>query len=173
MRRSGALPALVLGLALAVPAAAEIYRWRDASGREHFTTDLQQVPPEQREGARERAAEPPGGSVTFHSGDDVRPKAAATPRTRPSPAAPAPAQAGLCQKADREAARLRRILAKRERHAASLKRSADDIRNHFTTRAKNQARYEEALRTVDAAKTDLRRFEAGQRQAGVEPGCLR
>lgn len=44
-----------LALLTAAPVSAEIYRWVDASGREHFATDLGQVPPAHRAEAVERA----------------------------------------------------------------------------------------------------------------------
>lgn len=46
----------VLSLSVAWPAAGEIYKWVDADGEIHFTTDLSQVPPDQRR-ASERGAE--------------------------------------------------------------------------------------------------------------------
>jgi clan AA aspartic protease (TIGR02281 family) len=46
----------VLSLAVASPAAGEIYKWVDADGEIHFTTDLTKVPPDQRR-ASERGAE--------------------------------------------------------------------------------------------------------------------
>lgn len=49
---AGALAATVTG-----PAEAEIFRWKDASGREHFTTDISRVPPEYRAKARQGARE--------------------------------------------------------------------------------------------------------------------
>ena len=60
MRR---LALIALFLVCAGPAAAEIYRWRDEGGREHFTQDLNQVPPRYRKQAEEAAAGPsPGAS---------------------------------------------------------------------------------------------------------------
>jgi clan AA aspartic protease (TIGR02281 family) len=48
--------AMVFGVAaLAQPGRGEIYTWTDASGRSHFTQDLQSVPPEHRGAARARA----------------------------------------------------------------------------------------------------------------------
>jgi len=46
-------------LLAAAPAAAEIYRWTDEQGREHFTQDLGQVPPQHRSQAVERTLEAP------------------------------------------------------------------------------------------------------------------
>jgi clan AA aspartic protease (TIGR02281 family) len=53
------MPRFALALALllflqAESALAEIYRWTDAQGQLHFTEDLNQVPPDQREQARKR-----------------------------------------------------------------------------------------------------------------------
>jgi len=58
---------LVASIALAAPSAAEIYKWVDADGRIHFTTDLTQVPAGQRRES-ERGAETRAGSdrVQFH-----------------------------------------------------------------------------------------------------------
>ncbi len=58
-RRLLAVSLCVLALTW-VPAAteAQIYRWTDAAGREHFTQDLSQVPPRHREAARAAAARP-------------------------------------------------------------------------------------------------------------------
>jgi clan AA aspartic protease (TIGR02281 family) len=47
----------VLLIVVALPAAAEIYRWTDEQGRVHFTQDLSQVPPEHRSQALERTLE--------------------------------------------------------------------------------------------------------------------
>ena len=64
------------------PASAEIYRWTDPNGREHFTTDLSRVPPQYRPRAR-RTARPPAGAA---------PPAAARPAAGPAAAAsPSPA----------------------------------------------------------------------------------
>ncbi len=54
LRRVAAL--LALGLLLALPATAEIYRWTDDQGGEHFTQDLSRVPADQRFRARNEAS---------------------------------------------------------------------------------------------------------------------
>lgn len=41
-------PVAALVLVLAGPAAADVWRWTDASGEEHFTDDPSSVPPERR-----------------------------------------------------------------------------------------------------------------------------
>ena len=67
-RASRLLQLTALGALLAAPAGAEIYRWRDAQGREHFTTDLQKVPPGQRDEAV-RGSGARGGPVNFNTID--------------------------------------------------------------------------------------------------------
>jgi len=83
VQRTVAIAALTLGalgLALAAPAVAEIYRWVDGDGRLHFTTDLSKVPPAQRgrseAEARRREAEDP---VQRHRSHDVTPPARRAP----------------------------------------------------------------------------------------------
>ena len=50
---------LVLALVVAAaPSGAEIYRWTDAEGRDHFTQDLGQVPSQHRQEAAARASKP-------------------------------------------------------------------------------------------------------------------
>jgi clan AA aspartic protease (TIGR02281 family) len=49
-------------LSIAAPAHAELYSWVDASGRQHFTSDLHEVPPEHRPAARSAATKPLGGN---------------------------------------------------------------------------------------------------------------
>ncbi len=59
-----------LGCLLAAGSSAQIYRWTDAQGREHFTQDLQQVPPAKRqeaEAAAARSAASPSRLQTFEA----------------------------------------------------------------------------------------------------------
>ena len=60
MWRGTLTKALVLAaLGLPVAAEAEIYRWVDRNGKEHFTTDIRQVPASQREAVRAKAGSRP------------------------------------------------------------------------------------------------------------------
>ncbi len=89
--------ALVVAVSLAVgpslPAAAELYRWVDADGRLHVTTELHEVPEHARGSARQAAAEErkTGGTLAPRGADapaaigDAAPKAA-TRRPSFSPA---------------------------------------------------------------------------------------
>lgn len=80
--------ALCAGLALALPASAEIYRWTDASGRVHFTQELSEVPREHRtEAVRRTLDEEPTGVSTFSNAPEPgAPPAARSPRRSPQPA---------------------------------------------------------------------------------------
>lgn len=61
LRRFCTATALSAGLTFTPgPAISEIYRWMDATGREHFTQDLNQVPPHHREAARSAASNTAG-----------------------------------------------------------------------------------------------------------------
>jgi hypothetical protein len=58
----GAAAALALLLS-AGPAAAQLYRWTDAAGTVHYTTDPSTIPPAHRDGARDIGAPTPGPVV--------------------------------------------------------------------------------------------------------------
>lgn len=87
MRRFGWM-ALCLGIALGLPATAEIYRWTDTAGRVHFTQELSEVPREHRaEAVRRTLDDEPTGVSTFSSAPDAgSPPAAPSPLARPKPA---------------------------------------------------------------------------------------
>jgi clan AA aspartic protease (TIGR02281 family) len=76
-------------------AAAEIYKWKDASGRLHFAQDLNQVPPEYRAQAR-------GDVLEEGKGDVIQ-------RYRPSPAALRSTLRRSGAKADTPSGRIHRI----------------------------------------------------------------
>jgi clan AA aspartic protease (TIGR02281 family) len=65
--------------AAVLPARAEIYRWTDAEGRVHFTERIDQVPPEHRAAARERAAANAPDRVHTYSGSSSNGPASTAP----------------------------------------------------------------------------------------------
>lgn len=73
------LGVLALFVAGARAADAEIYRWTDAQGRLHFSQDIRQVPPDQRERAKQEARQRPehdplqvyGRGGSSDAGDDA------------------------------------------------------------------------------------------------------
>jgi clan AA aspartic protease (TIGR02281 family) len=72
---------VLVALALGAPAAAEIYRWTDASGRVHFTQDLLRVPAEQRAQAVAAAsAAPAADRLQIFPSREEAPMRVATPR---------------------------------------------------------------------------------------------
>ena len=80
MRRQtrGAGPWLVVCLLLSSGASAEVYRWTDAAGREHYAGELSKVPPGQRAAAEAAAAErAPSRLQIFESGAVPSPRASA------------------------------------------------------------------------------------------------
>lgn len=77
------LAALACAWLAALPAGAEVYRWTDARGNVHYSSDLERVPQEQREAAKAAAGATGRGAVMRIE-----------PKPRPAPAAaPAPAPA--------------------------------------------------------------------------------
>ncbi len=77
MWRGTLTKALVLAaLGLPVVADAEIYRWVDRNGKEHFTTDLRQVPASQRDLVKAKA----GGRPTINRTATPAKPAAQAPR---------------------------------------------------------------------------------------------
>ena len=72
---------LALSPALAVPAGAEIYRWTDDEGRQHFPERLEQVPPRHREAAQRRASGDRPNRVQIYS--SPTPARRAPPGARP------------------------------------------------------------------------------------------
>lgn len=57
--RTGLICVLALWLVPAAASQAEVYRWTDAGGRLHFTTEIHEVPAEQRAAAEKDAAAKP------------------------------------------------------------------------------------------------------------------
>lgn len=63
MRTRAAVVAIVLVAAVLVwstPAAAQLYRWTDATGTDYYTTDLAAIPPAYRDSAKDIGAPTPG-----------------------------------------------------------------------------------------------------------------
>jgi hypothetical protein len=173
-------PSLALALCalwLAGSAAAEMYRWTDASGREHFTMDLHRVPPEHRAEAERRAAleearvgETSGPTVnTMTTPDSARVKRALRPRYS-RPAAAAGSSCSMTHR--REAQRLASDVAKWEKKV-ELQEQLESrlVRTEDRLRAENRAeRYQIYLEQAQQAQED---FEDRMRQKGVAPGCYR
>lgn len=173
--------ALVAAVWLAASAGAEVYRWRDASGREHFAQQLHQVPAEHRaaaEAARESGEAPKsGGGVSFHDAPPPRdPHAgggdAGRGREPAPPAALAPG-AGECHALQREVARKQKVIRTHRGSVEANQRWGDDIGRSAFSRRRYEVRAEEEARWLARAEEELTRFIDAQRRKGVPPGCLR
>lgn len=171
--------AAVFLLALAGPASAEIYRWTDAEGREHFTMDLHRVPAKHRAEAERRAVlekakvDPEPSNVnTMATPDSQRAKRWTRPRRSysRSPAAAAEVHCSSshkskAQKLQREVTRWEKQVELQEDLESRLVRTEDRLR------AENRVeRYEIYLEHAEQALED---FEDRMRQQGVPPGCYR
>ena len=84
--------ALVCTLALVAgwlpPAAAEVYRWTDAQGEVHYSGDLAEVPPDQRDAARGAAPSLGANRVQTYSAPPASPQPA-RPRSADAETSPA------------------------------------------------------------------------------------
>lgn len=174
MRESRLLLGLLLAaLGVAAPSSAEIYRWRDASGVEHFTTELHEVPPDQRPAARKRAEEG-GAAVNFHSGTKQQPAPARAPRkSQAAPAKKAATPDWSCATLQREARRQRRLITRQEKRVAAQRKQAENIEASDTSRRKHEIRMEKEAGGLARLNAALDAFEEKQRRIGVPPGCLR
>jgi len=180
-----AAPLLALALAgplalLAAPAAAEIYRWTDESGQEHFTMDLHRVPPKHRADAERRNAlekarvdpepEPTINRMQTPDSSRTRRHLRRLPRYGGTPAAAA--DAGCSPTHRSEAQRLASSVATWEKRVA-LQQEYESrlVRTKDRLRAENAAeRYEIHLEQAQRALED---FEDRMRRKGVAPGCYR
>jgi hypothetical protein len=199
-----AMARIRIGLAvvalLAASASAEIYRWRDAAGVEHFNTDLDAVPPQHRAAARAAASEGQGGGGSYSAGGGEGEAASATPTPAPVPApeaelaptsrvpgfgAPASAAKDAAETiggGDEEwwRARSRDFLdriADLERRAEAcedmepLSRRAQQGHHAHEIAALNDCAI--AQSQLDATRMSHEKFEESARRQGVPPGWLR
>lgn len=168
--------------ALVTPAAAEIYRWKDAGGREHFTTDPSQVPP----GAATSTAG--GGNVnTFSAPARPAPAAPGAGPKASDAAAAAPAAAGELRMGRDEAwwrkqreEHVSRIeqLEKQVAACPEVPRVPNPASPHFDRRAYDRATQEandcsSARSSLQVSRTQLENFEETARKQDVPPGWLR
>ncbi len=172
---------LLAGLLLAAcPAAAEIYRWRDADGREHFTSDLHRVPPAYRRQARENGTASTG-RVQFHSGearhdsqpDEAAPPARAeAPEKRETPEKP-PAPRFDCSALQKQARKKLDEVAKRERAVERREDAASDIASSLRADKHRQDALAEAKERLAEAQERYERWRRIHYTRGAPPGCLR
>lgn len=172
----------IAGLMLAVhsPAAADVYRWVDDQGGEHFTMDLHRVPAKHRGEARRRKildeaqAEPsPPPINTMTPADDARTRRALRPSySRRAHRAPAASSSGCASWQRDKAAKLERKIALYEQKVDLYEEKERRlVRLEDRIQAENAAeRYEIYL---EQAEEEYESFLSDMRQRGVPPGCLR
>ncbi len=169
-------PLLVAALCLlfAAPAAAEFYRWRDASGREHFAQELHQVPPEHRAAAKAAAGKARDGGAINYLKVPKRTSRPVTPVADPGPAAPSPGSAGFdCAALRKQVKKKKKVIRTHRGSVEANLRWADDIEKSVYARRKYELRAEEEGRWLEKAEADLDRFVEEYRRKGAPPGCLR
>jgi Domain of unknown function (DUF4124) len=173
---------VVLGLAPQA-ASGEVYRWTDAEGKVHFTSDLSQVPARQRDAAEAGARAGKRGSVQrFES---------STPAAAAAPAAPAGAVPAATPAAQEERYGGRneaewRALAKKYRDAIERLEPRAEACEGDEFRWKPGAgrrAYREEVAEADACsrmkseldmnRTWLRNLEESAHRAGAPPGWMR
>ncbi len=175
---------LLLGGAAAL---AEIYRYTDAQGREHFTTNLEQVPPSQREAAKAAAA----GRPTLIQRDAPKPAPGFHPRPPASRQwSPAPRSGGeeyryghprswwrdKYGEIESEIAVLEAEVARLEEMGADnlpLSARRDASRRRYSNYRKRHRAWKAATRDLEKARDRLERFEERARRSDVPPGWLR
>ena len=170
MRRPRYLALCSLALLLALPAGGEIYRFTDAQGREHFTSDLRAVPAAQRAAARSRA-EAAGGNLNFHAAPAPSPRRAAP--AKPAAVAPTGATGDPCAGARREAKTLLKPIRYHQRKLENHERAARDITRSEVSRRRAEIRAEKAKAWLAKAEAKLAAFRDAGRREGLDPGCLR
>jgi hypothetical protein len=181
MRRALAtLFSVVAALALGAPVSAEIYRYVDAEGREHWTENPAMVPPEQRSSPLKQ----PAGTLSVH---DSEAGAAPAPRSRkgmqPWPQFEAPA--AMPKSTEPVETVDGRGESEWRAEAEHYRRSIEDaeLALERCEQRDEKRRIVEGLTDLDAcaakesaiesAEADLERFEDLARRRGVPPGWLR
>ena len=176
MSRALLLTVALLVAASSTPAGAEIYRWTDAEGREHFTSDLHQVPEQYRGDARRGAqaeaekGEKPDNLNTM--GTSWRSPARRSVRGRRRASPPAAMGRTSCGAERTQAAKLR---SKVERLEQRVELEEDRYRRlvRLEDRLRAENRAERYRIDLERAEQEYEDFLARMRQKGVEPGCLR
>ncbi len=173
------------------PASAEIYHWFDASGGEHFSLDLNEVPPAYRVEAEERAAEAERRFHFIGSGDKERGNS--------GPAAPLPRFHSLIDRpGGRDEGWWRREWQRHQSSVAGARREVETVRTasvspgNVVYSARNRARRQwdrnkqrrdnqrerseklvQATSALSRAERAKAEFAERARRMGVPPGWIR
>ena len=165
---------LICLLLTSAPAAGEVYRWRDAAGREHFVQDLARVPREYRAAAKATAEQGKAAedSINYYATPRRAPTLGARAEARRAAAAPAGA-AFDCADLKKRVKRKQKVVRTHQGSVDANLRWADAIDRSIVARRKSELRAEEEVRWLAKAEADLERFVEEQRRKGAPPGCLR
>ena len=160
-------------LAAASPASGEIYRWRDASGREHFTTDLQQVPAPYRRQAVEGSRAGEGGpAINYHS-EPRRNEPEAAETKRKAPPAKRETVDYDCEALRKKARSKLKLVAKKERTVERREDTVSDIASSIYSEHLREKSLAKAEADLEAARADYERWRKLHLRRGAPPGCLR
>ena len=175
------LALLAACLFLAAPAAAEIYRWTDEKGQEHFTMELHRVPAQYRGQAKKnqilekaKADPDPAPINTMTTNDAAKTRRALSPRySRGRHSAPAASASSRCASWQRSKAQKLEDKIRRYEQKVELYENQERklVRLEDRLRAENNVERYELL--LEQAEDEYERFRSDMRQRGVEPGCLR
>lgn len=168
----------LVAAAIALSASAEIYRWTDANGVVHYSSDFQQVPAGQRDLARAAVRTGKGSLQRIES------SAASRPRVAHSAAPPAALASGEVVEGMTEvqwrdeATRLRTRIAL---YAPAAERCEGDRFRGSPGDGGDESREEQAeaeacrqtLREFELAKKQVADFEERAQRASVPPGWIR
>jgi hypothetical protein len=178
MGRFFLLLAVLAALALGASAAGEVYRWTDADGKVHYTSDLERVPEAQRDAARKSVGRAKGGAVMrVETRPPAPPAEPAPPPEAPSAPPPGPSYGGRDEATWRaEGSRLRAAVAALEAEAEAC--SAGEFRWSAGGggRSEDEASADACGRVrseLDMHRRWLDAFEDDAHRAGVPPGWLR
>jgi hypothetical protein len=176
--------AIALGaVLLAAPAAAEVYRWTDATGGVHYSSDLDDVPESQREAAQRNAGGTGRGAVMRLPARPASPAPRPTPAAAPTGAGGAPSPTppperigGRSEEEWRAQAEVYRgEIARLEREAEAC--SEGEFRWSAGAGGRGEAASDDACgrvkRELDTNRGWLDALEDDAHRAGVPPGWLR
>jgi hypothetical protein len=169
--------ALLLVLAAGAAAAGEVYRWTDADGKVHYTSDLERVPQAQRDAAKASVAREKKGAVMRIESRPPPAPAADEPAPEAAPEEPGPVYGGRDEATWRaESKRLRDAVERLESEAEAC--SAGEFR--WSAGAGGRAEGEASADACGRVRSELamnRRWldalEDDAHRAGVPPGWLR
>jgi hypothetical protein len=188
-RSAGSLAAILVVVLTATPAVAQLYRWTDGSGKEHFTSDPSQVPAQQRQpalapgqgsGGRLNVIESsPAASSTSALGGGTKAPAAAASASEKIGGADEASWRTRVVKIREEIATLEARDTECKRHPPGVPGRLDSV-NGYTVNRRQLERAEanvddcrEASSQLAYKRVELEHLEERARVAGVPPGWLR